>query len=158
MYSFSLNMVIRVIEEFENTRVRVLPYGQFRQPIQRPCNTPIALQSSRSLTEATVGTPYRQQLFPARFFNDLHFDIRAHQQECLQSALQWKPCRKIPLHTSISSPTLKFTCMATSEALFGHAPPPTMLYVVDEPLQPPAVSRCRRKTPHFPLFLSGDCF
>ena len=37
---------IRDIKEFENTRVRVSPCGQFRQPIQRPCHNPVVLQSS----------------------------------------------------------------------------------------------------------------
>ena len=34
---------IKVIEEFGNIRVRVLPCGQFRQPIQQLCPTSVAL-------------------------------------------------------------------------------------------------------------------
>ena len=49
---------IRAIKEFENTRVRVLPCSQFRQPIQRPCHNPVVLQSSRSLTEAKPSSEY----------------------------------------------------------------------------------------------------
>ena len=52
----------RVIKEFKNTRVRVSPCGQFRQPIQRPCHTPFVLQSLRSLIEAKPLLEHLHQL------------------------------------------------------------------------------------------------
>ena len=49
---------IRAIKEFENTRVKVSPCGQFRQPIPRSCHNPVVLQSSQSFTEAKPSSEY----------------------------------------------------------------------------------------------------
>ena len=87
-------------------------------------------------------------------------DRHTNRSISLRSTLRWKPCRKIHLHMPIYSLVLKFTLrhVAAHEKLFRHAPPPTMSPDVDEPLQPPVVFRHHKKTPLFPLFLSGDCF
>ena len=63
-------------------------------------------------------------------------------------------------HSLISSLILKFIGqgVATCEALFGHTPPPTGSSTVGKPTQPLHAPCRRQKSPHFPLFLSDDCF
>ena len=60
----------------------------------------------------------------------------------------------------ISSPMLIFTRrrMVAREELFSHAPPPKGLSVANEQIQPLHEPLPLRKSPHFPLFLSVDCF
>ena len=92
---------IRTIKEFENTRVRVSPCGQFRQPIQRPCHNPVVLQSSRSLTEAkpsseylVAGNFYRRDFPVTSIPAEEHTNKRASRT----STFQWKPRKKITSH------------------------------------------------------------
>ena len=103
---------IRAIKEFENARVRVSLCSQFRQPIQRPCHTPVVLQSSRRFTEPkpssehlTAGNFYRRD-FPA---TSIPAEEHTNRSASLRSTFQWKPRWKIPSHVPISSPSLKFT-------------------------------------------------
>ena len=92
---------IRAIKEFENTRVRVSPCSQFREPIQRPCHNPVVLQSSRSLTKAkpsskylATGNFYRQD-FPA---TSIPVEEHTNRSASLRSTFRWKPRRKITSH------------------------------------------------------------
>ena len=96
---------IRAIKEFENTRIRVSPCGQFRQSIQRPCHNPVVLQSSRSLTKAkpsskylTASNFYRQD-FPA---TSTPVEEHTNRSASLLSTFRWKPHRKITSHAPIS--------------------------------------------------------
>ena len=92
---------IKVIKEFENTRVRVLPCGQFRQRIQRPCHNPVVLQSSRSLTEAKPSSEY---LVASNFYRkdflmtSIPIEEHTNRSASLRSTFQWKPHRKITSH------------------------------------------------------------
>ena len=102
---------IRAIKEFENTRVRVSPSGQFRQHIQRPCHTSVVLQSSRSLTEAKPASEHlAADNFYRRDFLATFIPAKEHTNKSafLRSTFRWKPRRKIPFHAPISGPTLKF--------------------------------------------------
>ena len=68
---------IRAIKEFENTRVRVSPCSQFLQPIQRPCQYPIELQSSTTYLPAEEHT---------------------NRSASIRSTFRWKPRWKITSH------------------------------------------------------------
>ena len=132
---------IRVIKEFENTRVRVSPCGQFRQPIQRTCHTPVVLQSSRSLTEAKPSSKHlATNNFYRRDFLVTSIPAKKHTNKSasLRSPFQWKPRQKIPSHEPISGPALKFTRrqVAADETLFGHAPPPVGASAANKPIHP----------------------
>ena len=87
---------IRAIKEFKNTRVRVSLCGQFRKPIQRPCQNPVVLQSSRSLTK-TKEHCYcgLRRDFPT---TSIPAEEHTNRSASLQSTFRWKPCRKITLH------------------------------------------------------------
>ena len=92
---------IRAIKEFENTRVRVSPCGQFRQPIKRPCHNPVVLQSSRSLTEAKPSSKYLAAgNFYRRDFSATSIPTEEHtnRSASLRSTFKWKPRRKITSH------------------------------------------------------------
>ena len=92
---------IRAIKEFENTRARVSPYGQFQQPIQRPCHNSVVLQSSRSLTEVKPSLEYlaagnfHRRDFPA---TSIPAEEHANRSDSLLSIFQWKPRRKTTTH------------------------------------------------------------
>ena len=100
VFSFS-QYGIRAIKEFENTRVRVSPCGQFRQPIQRPCNNPVVLQSSRSLTEAK---PSSENLAASNFYRrdfpatSIPAEEHTNRSASLRSTFRWKPRRNIASH------------------------------------------------------------
>ena len=149
----------RARKEFETTRVKVLPSGQFRQPIQQPCHTPVALHSSRSLMEATttVRTPCRQHLFPA---TSIPTDKQTNRSVSLPSDGSLAESRKTLLHaptrTDLQSGA-KIQAPAP-QALFGHTPSLAVSSTANEPIQPLQVSRRRRKSPPFPPFLSDDYF
>ena len=122
---------IRAIKEFENTRVRVSPCGQFRQSIQRPCHNPVVLQSSRSLTEAKPTSEYLAAgNFYRRDFSTTSIPAEEHtnRSASLRSTFWWKPRRKITSHAPISSPA--------RVTLFLHAPPPAGASVADKPIHP----------------------
>ena len=120
----------------------------------------LALQSSRSLTEATavVETPYCHQIFQTRFSDDFHSDRRAQQYEHLSpiyplmEALSENTSPRVNLQSDVE------IHMSEREALFGHAPPPAVSSTADKPIQPLHAPRRRRKSSHFPLFLFDDCF
>ena len=92
---------IRAIKEFENIRVRVSPCGQFREPIQRPCHTPVVLQSSQSLIEAK---PSLEHLVVHNFYRrdftatSIPAEEHTNRSASLRSTFRWKPRRKIPSH------------------------------------------------------------
>ena len=89
---------IRVIKEFENTRIKVSSCSQFRKPIQRPCHNPVVLHSSRSLMEAK---PLSENLAAGNFYrrNFLATSIPAEEHTnrsaSLRSTFRRKPRRKI---------------------------------------------------------------
>ena len=87
---------IRVIKEFENTRVRVSPCGQFQQHIQRPCHNPAVLQSSRNLIE-TKEHCYcgLQRDFLA---TSIPAEEHTNRSASLRSTFWWKPRWKTTLH------------------------------------------------------------
>ena len=153
---------IRAIKEFENTSVRVLPCGQFRQPIQRPCHTPVMLQSSRSLIEAK---PSSDHLAAGNFYRQPPFRPKSTPTGVPPSDLpfggslaeKYLPTRP---HALISSPMLKFMRrrVAARETLFGHAPPPASASTADKPIHPLHAPRRHQKSPSFSLFLSDHCF
>ena len=92
---------IKAIKEFENTRVRVSPCGQFRQPVQRPCHTPVVLLSSRSLTEIK---PSSEHLVAGNFYRrdfsvtSIQAEEHTNRSASLRSTFRWKPCWKILSH------------------------------------------------------------
>ena len=104
---------IRAIKEFENTRVRVSPCGQFRQPIQRLCHNPIMLQPSQSLTKAK---PLSEYLAAGNFYSrdfsatSILAEEHTNRSASFQSTFRWKTRRKTTSHAPISGPKLKFTC------------------------------------------------
>ena len=154
---------IRAIKEFENTRVRVSPCGQFRQPIPRPCQNPVVLQSSRSLTKAKPSSEYLAagNFYPQDFpTTSIPAEEHTNRSASLRSTFQWKPRRKITSHTPISGPVLKFTrwCVAARVTLFLHAPPPTSASAANKPIHPLHAPSRSRKSPFFSLFLSGHCY
>ena len=121
---------IRAIKEFENTRVRVSPCGQFRQPIQRPCHNPVVLQSSQSLTEAkpsseylTAGNFYRRD-FPA---TSIPIEEHTNRSAFVQSPFRWKPRWKITSHALTradlrSGPEIHVpACGSTCDTIFTRA-------------------------------------
>ena len=153
---------IRAIKEFENTRVRVSSCGQFRQPIQRPCHTPVVLQSSRSLTEAK---PLSEHLATGEIFWRPPFQPKSTPTGVPPSdlpsdgSLAGKYLTTSP-HALISGPTLKFMSrrVAARETLFGHTPPLVGAFATNKPIHLLHVPRRRRKNTSFSLFLSGHCF
>ena len=113
---------IRAIKEFENTKVRVSPCGQFRKPIQRLCHTSIVLQSSRSFTEAK---PSLEHLAADNFYMRPPFwpkstSTGAHPSEGGSLAKKYLPTCS---HAPISSLELKFMrlCVVVHVTLFLHA-------------------------------------
>ena len=147
---------IRAIKEFENTRVRVSPYGQFRQPIQRSCHNPVVLQSSRSLTE---GKPSSENLATDYFcwqdFPTISIPAEEHTNRSvfLQSTFRWKPRQKIASYSPIS-----VRLVTARVTLFLHTPPPTGASTADKPFHPLHAPRRRRKSASFSVFLSGHCY
>ena len=102
---------IRAIKEFENTRVRVSPCGQSRQPIQRACHNPVMLQSSRSLMEAKPSSEYLAAgNFYRRYFPTTSILAEEHtnRSASLRSTFRWKPRRKITSHAPIFDPVREF--------------------------------------------------
>ena len=87
---------IRAIKEFENTRVRVSPCGQFRKPIQRPCHNPVVLQSSRNLIETKEHCycGFRRDFPTTSILAEEH----SNRSASLRSTFRWRPCRKTTLH------------------------------------------------------------
>ena len=88
-------------KEFDNTKVRVSPCGQFWQPIQIPCHNPVVLQYSRSLTEAKPSSEYLvvdnfyRRDFPA---TSIPADEHTNRSASLRSTFRWKIAEKKP-HT-----------------------------------------------------------
>ena len=129
---------IRAIKEFENTRVRVSPCGQFRQPIQRPSHTLVVLQYSRSLVEAK---PSSEHLAAGNFYQrdfpttSIIVDEHTNRSASLRSTFRWKPRRKI---APISGSTLQFTRrrVAACETLFVHALPLACVSSANKPIHP----------------------
>ena len=155
---------IKAIKEFENTRVRVSPCGQFRQPIKRPCHNPVILQSSRSLTEAKSSS----ENLPARNFYRRDFlatsilaEEHTNRSASLRSTFRLKPRRKIASHaltrahthshSLISSPALEFMrrWMTACVTFFLHEPPPTGASAADKPIHPLHAPHRRWKSPSF---------
>ena len=154
---------IKAIKEFENTRVRVSPCGQFRQPIQRPCHNPVVLQSSRSLMEAKPSSEY---LAAGNFYwrdlptTSILAEEHTNKSASLRSTFRWKPCRKITSHALISDPVCEFTHwrVAARVTLFLHVPPPTSASAANKPIHPLHAPHRRWKNPSFSVFLSGHCY
>ena len=149
---------IRAIKEFENTRVRVSPCGQFRQPIQRPCHNPVVLQSSRSLTETKEHCYcglWRD--FPA---TSILAEEQTNSSASLQSTLWWKARWKKTLHmlTRIDLRSSVEIHVAVLVTLFLHAPPPEGAPAADKPILPLHAPHRRRKSPSFSIFLSSHCY
>ena len=154
---------IRAIKEFENTRVRVSPCGQFLQPIPRPCHNPVVLQSSRSLTEAKPSSEYfAANNFYRQYFPTTSIPVEEHTNRSvsLRFTFRWKPRQKITSQAPISGPTLKFTRrrVEAGVTLFLHAPPSASAFVTDKPIHPLHAPRRCQKSPSFSLFLFGHCY
>ena len=158
---------IRAIKELENTRVRVSPCGQFRQPIPRPCHNPVVLQSSRSLTEAkqsskylAAGNFYRQDVPVTSIPTEEHTNKSASFRSTFM--VEASPENNFTrAHTPpISGPALNFTRrrVAAHVTLFLHTPPPIGASAANKPIHPLHAPRRRRKSPSFSLFLSGQCY
>ena len=154
---------IKAIKEIKNTRVRVSPCGQFRQPIQIPCHNPVTLQSSQSLTEVKPSSEYHAvSNFYRRDFPTTSITAEEHtnRSSSLQSTFRWKPRRKITSHAPISDPALKFTRqhVVAHVTLFLHAPPPAGASAANKPIQLLHAPRCHQKSPSFSVFLSSHCY
>ena len=158
MYSFSLNMVIK---EFENTRVRVSPCGQFRQSIQRPCHNPVVLQSSRNLTETKEHCYYGLR----RDFSATSIPAEEHTNKSasLRSTFWWKPHRKTTLHALTRADLWSGAEIHTlargglCNTVFTRASS-RRCACRNKPIHPLHAPRRHRKSPSVSVFLFGHCY